>query len=127
MIDQEKVSKWTHDHFVIYLYLCIAKANYDISDKELDVIKEKIHHTLGIQKYNTPLINHVKKEMEEHSDYEKFQYIEKNLSRFIPDQEKEKISKDLEDIVHADYDRDEGIESSEQAMLMFLKKIIHGF
>ena len=46
MVNQEILKQWGYEHFVIYLYLCIADSDYNITDDEIDEIHEKVSKSL---------------------------------------------------------------------------------
>jgi hypothetical protein len=112
----------SYEKFLLYLYLVAAYSNYKIEDEELYMMKDKLEKYKLIKPENFPkYYKQVLFEFRTHNDYQMQQYIEGELDRFkLDDSAKNKIIKDIEDIVMAD-----GIvENSEDLQLYKLKKIL---
>jgi len=120
MIEKEQVKNWKYEHFVIYLYLCIADSDYNITDDEIEEIHDKVSKTLDGGSY-MKIITEVLREFKNHTDYEKTDIININVPIYCKDGSvKEKILKDLEDVMAAD-----GIvKSVEMIMFRYIKKAL---
>lgn len=121
MINNNTINNWVYEHFVCYLYLCIADADYNISDDEIDKIHEKISRSLKHGKNYIKIIAEVLNEFKNHTDYERTDFINKNVKKYCIDSNtKSKIISDLEEIMEAD-----GIiKSVEMIMFRYIKKTI---
>lgn len=121
MLDGDKISDWNFNHFVVYLYLCIADADYNITDDEVDEIENKLQNSLLEGVECKKIISEVLKEFKNHTDYEKTSFISKNVGIYCSTNDiKEKIIKGLEDIMSADG----VIKSVEVIMYRYIKKTI---
>lgn len=120
MVDKEQVKNWKYEHFVIYLYLCIADSDYNITDDEIEEIHGKVSKILEGGNY-MKTITEVLREFKNHTDYEKTDIINENASLYCKEESvKEKILKDLEDVMEAD-----GIvKSVEMIMFRYIKKAL---
>jgi len=118
MVSKEQVKNWGYEHFVIYLYLCIADSDYNITDDEIEEIHDKVSQTLESGSY-MKTITEVLREFKNHTDYEKTDIINENAVLYCKDEAvKNKILKDLEDVMEAD-----GIvKSVEMIMYRYIKK-----
>jgi len=95
-------NEWTPEHFVIYLYLCIANADYNMADEELETLHDKFDG-LDIESNYGTVIKDVMHEYKNHTDYETMQFISDYSDKFCQDDaKKEKILDDLKDIIEAD-------------------------
>jgi len=76
MINQQLVNDWGYEEFVIYLYLCVADADYNLKKDELDLLLEKVMYTLGGPRirYESKL-DKVFLEFTHHNDNDKIQVI----------------------------------------------------
>jgi len=121
MVDNEKISDRDFNHFVIYLYLCIADSDYNITDDEVDEIENKLQNSILEGVDCKKLISEVLKEFKHHTDYEKTSYISNNVKNYCTtDDIKKKIVQGLEDIMAADG----VIKSVEVIMYRYIKKTI---
>ena len=121
MVDEAKIKEWDFNHFVVYLYLCIADSDYNITDDEVDEIEDKLQSTLLKGTNSKALISEVLKEFKHHTDYEKTANINENVSIHCSDEDiKKKIIQGLEDIMAADG----VIKSVEVIMYRYIKKTI---
>ena len=120
MIDKNQTKNWKYEHFVIYLYLCIADSDYNISDDEIEEIHDKVSKTLNSGNY-MKTITEVLREFKNHTDYEKTDLISTYAEQYCKEESiKEKILKDLEDVMEAD-----GIiKSVEMIMFRYIKKTL---
>ena len=121
MQDQDKIAEWKFEHFLIYLYLCIADSDYNITDDEIEEIENKLKSNLLDDRDYTDMIAEVLREYKNHTDYEKTAYISSHVPKYCNDEEtKKKIIKGLEDVMAAD-----GIiKSVEVIMYRYIKKTI---
>lgn len=120
MVDKNQINNWNYEHFVIYLYLCIADSDYNISDDEIEEIHDKVSKTLDGGNY-MKTITEVLREFKNHTDYEKTDIISTYAEKYCKEEKvKEKILSDLEDVMEAD-----GIiKSVEMIMFRYIKKTL---
>ena len=121
MQDKEKLDHWVFEHFLVYLYLCIADSDYNITDDEIEEIESKLSTSFEEKKDFGNTIAEVLKEYKNHTDYEKTEYITEQVPIYCTtDEIKKKIIKGLEDVMAAD-----GIiKSVEVIMYRYIKKTI---
>ena len=121
MQDEEKLNQWKFEHFLIYLYLCIADSDYNITDDEIEEIESKLSSSILEKKDYSQTIAEVLREFKNHTDYEKTAFITENVPIYCTDDDiKKKIIKGLEDVMAAD-----GIiKSVEVIMYRYIKKTI---
>lgn len=120
MVDKSLTNNWSYEHFVIYLYLCIADSDYNITDDEIEEIHGKVSKTLENGNY-MKAITEVLREFKNHTDYEKTDIIANYASHYCKNEEvRSKILADLEDVMEAD-----GIiKSVEMIMFRYIKKTL---
>lgn len=120
MVDKELVKNWEYEHFVIYLYLCIADSDYNITDDEIEEIHDKVSKTLETGSY-MKMITEVLREFRNHTDYEKTDIINENALLYCKEPNiKNKVLKDLEDVMEADG----VVKSVEMIMFRYIKKVL---
>ncbi len=121
MQDNDKITGWDFNHFVTYLYLCIADSDFNITDDEIDEIESKLQSSLLESRDYKAMIEEVLREFKQHTDYEKTAFINDNVKKYCTDDDiKKKIIKGLEDIMAADG----VIKSVEIIMYRYIKKTI---
>lgn len=104
MINKIQIDKqWESNHFMIYLYLCVANADYNLSDEELEELHKKFEYLNIDDKDFSVVIKEVLQEFKNHTDREMNDFIMDYGKRFCDSKEKkEKILSDLKDIINAD-------------------------
>ncbi len=122
MQDNEIINNWDFNHFMIYLYLCIADSDYNITDDEIEEIEKKLQNNLLKDGEDSKkMIAEVLKEFKQHTDYEKTAFINENVKAYCTEESvKRKIITGLEDIMAADG----VIKSVEIIMYRYIKKTI---
>lgn len=90
--------------FLVYVYVCIAKADYHLVDEEVVTIIRKLKNNNKYKHLNTDdLLNHALMEHEKHSEEEIFENIAQYTQKICHSEEdKTLLIADLEDIVEAD-------------------------
>jgi len=118
------IKKESHEYFVTYLYVCVALSDYNLADEEVMEIYDKLRPFNLNEDQIRNLLKEVIKEYSKHSDAESIDFIKKHCSSICQSQqEKEKIFKDLEDIINAD-----GIvKDVELIIYRNIKKILNSF
>ena len=113
---------WDYRHFIAYMYVAIASADYEISEEEKDVLHDKLAPTIFEEDSYKELFNDVLKIFKKHNDNEVLEFIEALGKRHIKDDEmKEKVLNDLHEIIDAD-----GHESgTETIMFISIRKILN--
>ena len=120
MINQQLVNDWGYEEFVIYLYLCVADADYNLKKDELDLLLEKVMYTLGGPRirYESKL-DKVFLEFTHHNDNDKIQVINEK-AKICKKSESEKIIEDLENAMKQDFMH----KSVEIIMFRFIRKTL---
>ena len=118
----KQLNDWKLEHFVTYLYVCIAKADYNLVDEEIVEIYKKLKRFHEDEEINKKLLQEVLREYAFHSDSEIIQFIKTNCPKYCEtEEEKKKLIKDLEDIMEAD-----GIvKDVEMVMYRYIKKVLN--
>jgi len=118
---KEVTQGWNKEHFITYIFLCIAAADYEIADEELTVLKERIAEVVGEDADIDEAINTVRDDVDYHEDDEKTEVISYYNQKYNPTiEEKDLICNILEDIIKAD-----GIvEGIEMVIFRFIKKAL---
>ncbi|MCS6824714.1 MAG: hypothetical protein NZ529_10495 [Cytophagaceae bacterium] len=118
MIHQNVIECWAYEHYLIYLYLCIADSDGLIEQKELDIICSNVCPSLGAARVRQ-LIKEVYIEYLAHTEEEIRKYIKENAARYLrTDVIRKKVLEHLKTLV----DDEEGCE--EQAMFAYIKNSI---
>lgn len=112
---------WKFEHFVTYLYVCIAKADYNLVNEEIMEIYHKLERFNKNEEESKKLLQEVLNVYSFHSDTEIIQFIKTNCPKYCQtEDEKKKLMDDLEDIMEAD-----GIiKEVEMVMFRYIKKVL---
>lgn len=121
MINQQLINDWGYEEFVIYLYLCVADADYNLNKSELDLLLEKVMYTLGGPRirYESKL-DKVFLEFTHHNDNDKIQVINEK-AKTCKKSESEKIIEDLGNAMKEDHMH----KSVEIIMFRFIRKTLN--
>ncbi|MBX9852562.1 MAG: hypothetical protein K2X86_12515 [Cytophagaceae bacterium] len=120
MVHEKVVSNWVYEHYLIYLYLCIADSDCLISDHEIQAIRSRSFPMLHSERCNF-LIQEVYQEFWSHSEEERRFYIKENAAKYLrTDIIKNKVIQHLQEMVLS---KDE--ESEEYIMFRFIRKVIN--
>lgn len=115
------MENWTREHFITYIFFCIAYSDSSIDENEMDIINKFVMLSVDCDELSSSLIDDVKKVIVSHNQLQKEQYIEQNISRFIVTEAgKEKLITGIEEIIIADYN----VESDEMEFYRFLKRLL---
>lgn len=121
MVHADVTSTWVYEHFLMYLYICIADVDCLISDKELNMIQHRVLSNLDKNRCSK-LIAEVFKEYRSHTDEERKEYIRNNVPRYLrTDAVRRKVINNLSDILPSDQSTD----SLEQVMFRYIRRIIN--
>ncbi|MCH8317682.1 MAG: hypothetical protein IIA88_04190 [Bacteroidetes bacterium] len=121
MINQQLVNDWGYEEFVIYLYLCVADADYNLKKNEIDLLLEKVMYTLGgsRNRYKSKL-DKIFLEFTHHNDNDKIQVINEK-AKTCKKSESEKIIEDLGNAMKQDHMH----KSVEMIMFRFIRKTLN--
>lgn len=121
MNPEEVTQGWEKEHFVAYIFLCIAAADYEIAEEELGVLQNRIEEVVGEGIDVAGAIAKVRDDVDYHDDEEKTDVIKYFTRKFSPSvEEKDLICNILEDIIKAD-----GIvEGIEMVIFRFIRKAL---
>ncbi|MBW8052039.1 MAG: hypothetical protein FVQ77_17195 [Cytophagales bacterium] len=121
MINQQLVNDWGYEEFVIYLYLCVADADYNLKKGELDLLLEKVMFTLdGPRIRYESKLDKVLLEFTQHNDNDKIQVINEK-AKICKMSESEKIIEDLGSAMKQDHMH----KSVEMIMFRFIRKTLN--
>lgn len=94
---------WGYNHFVIYLYLCVANADYNLADEEIETFHSKFDQLHIEDKDYGTVIKEVLQEYKNHSDKEMNEFIMDYSKKLCKENaQKVQILNDLKDIIQAD-------------------------
>jgi len=113
---------WDYRHFLAYIYITVANADYEISEVDLEELHSKLASTLFNETDYQEMYNEVLMVYRKQNDNEVFQFLEVLCKKHInSDEQKKKVLQDIQDIID-----DDGHETgSEQIMYMSIKKILN--
>jgi len=121
MINQEIVNDWRYEEFTIYLYLCLADADYNAKKGELDALLEKVTYTLaGPRIRYESILDKVFLEFNHHNDNDKVKIINEK-AKIFKKSELKKIIDDLENAMKEDHMH----KSVELIMFRFIRKTLN--
>jgi hypothetical protein len=119
MIHQDITTTWVFEHYLIYLYICIADCDCIVSDRELNNIRLNAFKSLDPERA-TSLIREVYIEFRSHTPLEKRNYIKENAAKYLRTESiRIKVIEDLHHITNTDE------ESEEQIMFRYIRKVIN--
>jgi uncharacterized protein YwgA len=99
----EFINKWDYRHYLAFLYIAVASADYDITEEEKDELHAKLAPTLFSEENYKELYSEVLKVFKRLNDNETYNFIEDLSRKHVTNEEtKEKVLNDLKDIVTAD-------------------------
>lgn len=114
------MENWTREHFITYIFFCMAYSDQSMDESELETIKSFVLSIVECNELSGSIIEEVKTEIIHHSQEEKELYIEKNIEQFITSEEgKEKLIQGIEEIIIADLN----VEADEMEFYRFLKRL----
>lgn len=121
MIHTDITSSWVYEHFLMYLFICIADVDCLISDSELSTIQNKALANIDKQRC-TKLVSEVFREYRSHTEDERKEYIKENVPKYLRTESiKQRVINSLSEIItdHSDS------EDLEQIMFRYIRKIIN--
>lgn len=123
MINQKIIKDWGYEEFVIYLYLCVADADFDVKKGEMDKLLKKIIYTLSSSgNSNESKLNEVFYEFDNHNDNEKVQLINEKAKIHCTNKSiSKKIIEDLGNAMKEDHMH----KSMELIMFRFIRKTLN--
>ena len=91
-------------HFLVYVYVCIAKADYHLVDEEVVTIIHKLKKHPKYKRLDTEaVLEEALQEHASHSEEEMFECIAQYTQEICKNEaDKHELIEDLEDIVEAD-------------------------
>ncbi|MCB9361741.1 MAG: TerB family tellurite resistance protein [Flavobacteriales bacterium] len=119
----EFINKWDYRHYLAFLYIAVASADYDIGEDEKDELHAKLAPSLFNEENYKELYNEVLKVFGKLNDNDTYNFIS-DLSRkhVTCNETKEKVLKDLKDII----DADDHETPNETIMYISIRKILNG-
>jgi hypothetical protein len=82
MIHSKITSEWVYEHYLLYLFLCIADCDCFISEDEILEIKREAFHYWPAERL-TELYKEVHCEFLSHTEDDKTSFISKNAAHFL--------------------------------------------
>jgi hypothetical protein len=82
MIHENVTTSWVYEHYLIYLYLCIADCDCIISDQELENIRCKAINAIDYARCDS-IMQQVYYEFRSHTEEERREYIKNNAVRYL--------------------------------------------
>jgi hypothetical protein len=121
MVNTDITSSWVYEHFLMYLFICIADVDCLISDKELSKIQKKALANIDKERC-TKLVSEVFKEYRAHTVDERKEYIKENVPNYLRTNSiRQRVINSLSEII-ADHSDSENLE---QVMFRYIRKIIN--
>jgi hypothetical protein len=120
MINHEEIETWDTMHQIAYLFMCVANADYVITEDEIDIIKNRLTELFGANDKYDSVIKDVRREVLSQNEFEKTEAIRKVVPMFCDNQPlKERFLRILEEIMGVDK-----VMSVEKITYRFIKKTI---
>lgn len=120
MIDHKTIESWDNMHQIAYLFMCVANADYVITDDEIDIIRERLTELFGENTEYNNIIKNVRREVLSQNEFEKTEAIRKVVPMFCDNKPlKDRFLKILEEIMGVDK-----VISVEMITYRFIKKTI---
>ena len=114
------MENWTREHFITYIFFCMAYSDEDMDSEELETIKTFVQAIVECKDLSSSIIENVKNEIVSHSKEKKETYIKDNINSFIKTEEgKQKLIQGIEEIIIADL----SVETDEMDFYRFLKRL----
>lgn len=121
MVHINVTTQWVYEHFLTYLYLCIADADCIISEDEKNNIRKEVCRHMDEERCSS-VYNVVYTEYRSHNDEEKQEFIKENAGRFLRTEAvRKKVIQHLEDMTCQCKE-----ESEERVMFRFIRRVING-
>ena len=120
MIHENVTNTWVYEHYLIYLYLCIADCDCIISDHELEDIRSKAINAIDYSRCDS-LMKEVYYEFRSHTDEERREYVKDNAVRYL---RTESIRKRVINNLEASIE-DKPTDSEEAIMFRYIRMIIN--
>ncbi len=119
MINRANFQNWTYEHFLAYIFLCLAEADNDLDQEELVEIKRLIVRvTGGDEEEYHKIIHDALKVVSSHDEQERRElFLVLKESFLMNEEQKEKLIEGMEDIIIADLN----IEPKELDLYRFIK------
>lgn len=120
MIHENVTTTWVYEHYLIYLYLCIADCNCVITDNELEDIRSKAIIAIDYSRCDS-LMKEVYYEFRSHTEEEKREYIKENALRYLrTDSIRQRVISNLEESI-----QDKSHDSDEVIMFRYIRMVIN--
>jgi hypothetical protein len=120
MIRTNVVSEWVYEHYLFYLFLCIADCDCLISDEEVREIKQEAFKHWPAESVNA-LYKSVHNEFISHSEEDKTKFISDNAAHFLRTPiVRKKAIQHLERMVST-----QNGDNEEYVMFRYIRKIIN--
>ncbi|MDB5272648.1 MAG: hypothetical protein JWO58_1015 [Chitinophagaceae bacterium] len=120
MIHTNIVSEWVYEHYLFYLFLCIADCDCFISDEEIQEIKEEAFKHWPSESVSA-LYKNVHNEFISHSEEEKTKFISDNAAHFLRTPiVRKKAIQHLIKMVPSEHD-----DCEEYVMFRYIRKVIN--
>ena len=114
------MENWTREHFITYIFFCMAYSDEDMDIEELETIKTFVQSIVECKDLSSSIIEDVKHEIITHNSEQKEDYIKNNINRFIKTEAgKQKLIQGIEEIIIADL----SVETNEMEFYRFLKRL----
>jgi hypothetical protein len=120
MIHEYVTTTWVYEHYLIYLYLCIADCDCIISDNELEEIRNKAILSIDYCRYDS-IMKQVYYEFRAHTEEERREYIKQNALKYLRTESiRQRVIQNLEANV-----QDKSPDSEEQVMFRYIRMVIN--
>ena len=120
MIHENVTNTWVYEHYLIYLYLCIADCDCIISDHELEDIRSKAITAIDYSRCDS-LMKEVYYEFRSHTEEERREYVKENASRYLRTESiRKRVISNLESSIE-----DKPIDSEETIMFRYIRMVIN--
>lgn len=118
----EIVSNWDYRHYLGFLYIAVASADYNIGEDEKEKLHDKLAPSLFSEENYKEMYSEVIKVYKKLNDNETYNFISELSKKHVTCQDtKEKVLNDLKDII----DADDHETPNETIMYITIRKILN--
>ncbi len=118
----EILNKWDYRHYLAFLYIAVASADYNIGEDEKDELHEKLAPSIFDEDNYKELYSDVLKTYSKLNDNDTYNFIADLSKKHVTcNDTKEKVLQDLKDIIAADDHK----TPNETIMFISIRKILN--
>jgi hypothetical protein len=119
MIHTDVTASWVYEHYLAYLFICIADVEAILSIEQLENVRKRVFKNFDSDRCSR-LVQEVFREYRSHTESERKAYIRDNVSRFLrTDNIRQRVINELSSVTSPDED------NLGQVMFRYIRKTIN--